>query len=191
LNDRSGAGRRRQIASRAGRAYQSSLAVAGFSSYCNFITVSPSQGKDLTGYVLRTVYQYLNSYDFAFLTSRDIIKSKLARKKKEKKPMAIVFSLKNLSIRNKILAHLRIDTPKRFRPAQPMRPRQRITVAEKGQHQKKNVRAKQPWFVAKILRLNKVLFAQRSDRSRATDATYCSIVLENCLVRWGIRIKSV
>jgi hypothetical protein len=89
LNDRSGAGRRRQIASRAGRAYQSSLAVAGFSSVaarnCNFITVSPSQGKDLTGYVLRTVYQYLNSYDFAFLTSRDIIKSKLARKKKEKK----------------------------------------------------------------------------------------------------------
>jgi hypothetical protein len=71
--------------------------------------------------------------------------------------MAIVFSLKNLSIRNKILAHLRIDTPKRFRPTQPMRPRQRITVEEKGQHQKKNVRAKQPWFVAKILRLNKVV----------------------------------
>jgi hypothetical protein len=154
---------------------------------CNFITVSPSQGKDLTGYVLRTVYQYLNSYDFAFLISRDIIKSKLARKKKEKKPMAIVFSLKKSQ-------HSKQD-PRTFA----YRHTQAISSGAADATTPENHRCRErsaseeecAGKTAVVCRKNLApkqgrhwLFAQRSDRSRATDAT-------NCLVRWGIRIKSV
>jgi hypothetical protein len=102
------------------RAGLSCPAVAGFCSVaarnCHFITVSPSERKDFAGYVLRTVCQYLNSYGFSFLTSRDIIKFKLfgqnlpGRKRKKK-----TYGNRNFStfeIRSK-----------RFHPALPMSPR--------------------------------------------------------------------